>query len=294
VTPETVPATDPRDWRWPDDYILLDDGRLWVRPDLVEPFRKLGWTNAVEILSDERRQVWRRLPSRQNATVRLELSDGRTVYGHLKCHARGTFWVWLRELLAGGAGLPPGLAEAAAVGCCQAAGVATMQVLAAGATAARLPWQRQSFFLSEHLADSQPADDFWQSNVANPARFDGGRRQAFLDALANAARRFHEAGLYHRDFYWCHFLVREPAAGRFVVHLIDLQRVGRPQWLKLRWWLKDLAQLWFSTPGDVTEAEKRRLYQRYCDAASLRWPERLFYRLIRLRAALYAWKERRR
>ena len=68
--------------------------------------------------------------------------------------------------------------------------------------------------------------------------------------MAEIARRFHAAGYNHRDFYTCHFLVKEPSPGQFDVRLIDLQRVQRRRWFRRRWIVKDLAQLAYSAPRD--------------------------------------------
>ena len=74
--------------------------------------------------------------------------------------------------------------------------------------------------------------------------------------MAEIARRFHAAGYNHRDFYTCHFLVKEPAPGQFDVRLIDLQRVQRRRWFRRRWIVKDLAQLAYSAPRDRIGSER--------------------------------------
>lgn len=71
-------------------------------------------------------------------------------------------------------------------------------------------------------------------------------------ARADLARRvgrfvaaFHGTGMCHRDLYLCHiFAELDPAAmhpPRFA--LIDLARVHQPRWRRMRWIIKDLAQL---------------------------------------------------
>ena len=85
--------------------------------------------------------------------------------------------------------------------------------------------------------------------------------------VAHIARRFHAAGYNHRDLYCCHFLIREPAAGRFDIRLIDLQRVQRRRWFRWRWIVKDLAQLAYSRSAASRSAASEQIAL----AAALPW-----------------------
>lgn len=74
-----------------------------------------------------------------------------------------------------------------------------------------------------------------------------------LKALAHFVARFHREGFVHRDLYLCHIFLAEGGGGSdpddFI--LIDLQRVFRPSWRRLRWIVKDLAALDSSTPQAI-------------------------------------------
>ena len=80
--------------------------------------------------------------------------------------------------------------------------------------------------------------------------------------VAGIARRFHAAGFNHRDFYCCHFLVKETSPGRFDVRLIDLQRVQRRRWFRRRWIVKDLAQLASMSPDVYVGCREKVLFLR--------------------------------
>jgi heptose I phosphotransferase len=74
-------------------------------------------------------------------------------------------------------------------------------------------------------------------------------RRALVERLAHLARRMHRGGLNHRDFYLCHFLVRnrfwpdwQPGED-LELHLIDLHRVQVRSRVPGRWVIKDLAGL---------------------------------------------------
>jgi len=71
------------------------------------------------------------------------------------------------------------------------------------------------------------------------------RKRRLVRELALLARKFHELGWCHRDFYLCHVFVHWVEATPRL-SLIDLQRVFRPRWRVWRWRIKDLAQLNYS------------------------------------------------
>lgn len=76
-------------------------------------------------------------------------------------------------------------------------------------------------------------------------RLPAGERRRFLQRIAVMARRFHAAGLVHKDFYIGHVLVA-PKTGEPDLYLIDLQRVARPSVFPSRWVAKDLGSLAYS------------------------------------------------
>ena len=94
----------------------------------------------------------------------------------------------------------------------------------------------ESLLVTAALPDATQADWWIRERPA--------RRAELLSAVAALARRFHQAGLYHQDFYLCHFFVREPAGG-MELSLIDFQRAGLHRGRR-RWIVKDLAELLFS------------------------------------------------
>jgi hypothetical protein len=99
-------------------------------------------------------------------------------------------------------------------------------------------WPRESFLITLEIPGATQAD-WW---------IDGrpGRRRDLAAAVGRLARRFHDAGFHHQDFYLCHFFVREKGGDRaqpLDLHLIDLQRCGRLGSGGRRWLVKDLGQL---------------------------------------------------
>jgi heptose I phosphotransferase len=117
------------------------------------------------------------------------------------------------------------------------------------------PARRQSFVVTEALEETISLEDFcadWEE--APPAtkaelRF----KRALINKLAEVSRRMHESGMNHRDYYLCHFLLdRSAEAMKDSVSmprlsLIDLHRVQIRKRTPLRWIVKDIGGLYFSS-----------------------------------------------
>ncbi len=116
-------------------------------------------------------------------------------------------------------------------------------------------------------------------------------RTAFIHSLADFVRRFHQTGYCHRDLYLCHIFYS--AANGF--SLIDLQRAFHPRLCRRRWILKDLTQLYYSSPGDViSRSDRLRFYLRYCQKERLMSSDRRFIRQLKRKAWRMADREIRR
>lgn len=98
---------------------------------------------------------------------------------------------------------------------------------------------RRSFLMTAEIPDATEGHT-WMAQL--PA---AGRRE-FLRRIAALARKFHGAGLAHKDFYIGHILVA-PVNGSPELFLIDLQRVVKPALFPRRWLLKDLGAMAYST-----------------------------------------------
>jgi len=113
----------------------------------------------------------------------------------------------------------------------------------------------ESFLMTKKIEGAEQAD-WWIEERPE-------KRPALVAAVASLARRFHGAGFHHQDLYLCHFFVREAAGGALDLFLIDLQRAGRHGG-RLRWIVKDLAELHFSMgAAGFGEADWRAFLDRY-------------------------------
>lgn len=108
-----------------------------------------------------------------------------------------------------------------------------------------------------------------------------GRARELSKRLAVLIRRFHDTGFVHRDMYLCHVFWDPDAATESSLHLIDVQRVTRPNWRLMRWIVKDLAALNYSA-SCVGLSRSRRLdfLKEYLGACKLdAMARRLAYRI---------------
>jgi len=115
------------------------------------------------------------------------------------------------------------------------------------------PARRRSFVIAREIGEAVSLETVareWRSLAAQPGMALLKRR--LISALAQIARQLHDAGLNHRDFYLCHFLIRWPGfprrapPGAPALYLIDLHRMQQRRRTPSRWRIKDLAGLLFS------------------------------------------------
>ena len=92
---------------------------------------------------------------------------------------------------------------------------------------------------------------------------DPGAAGGFLPELLELVRRLHRAGWYHRDLYLDHVL---PVGDPERLFLIDLGRARRDARPRARWFVKDLAALWHSTPSGVQPRLGLRFLAGWLDA----------------------------
>ena len=106
------------------------------------------------------------------------------------------------------------------------------------------PATMQSFVMTQDLGEIADAEALSQNWLHLSADF----KAHLIQAIALLASRFHQAGLCHRDFYLCHFVVKkaELAQGQLNLHLIDLHRVLHNQSPSGKGVMKDIAGLFFS------------------------------------------------
>ena len=241
---------------------------LELSPELAAHFGDADPFDAILALEGE---IFREHKNRR--TFRVELS-GRPYF--VKIHGH-TSW---RELLKNGSrGRAPVLTaqpEWDAVKQLERLGVPTVSVAGLGIRG-RSPAGLESFIITEALEGFVHLDDvarLWR-DLPDPTAFRL-RRAAALE-IASAARTLHTNGLNHRDFYLCHFMLRDrdwsvSSALPLDLHVIDLHRMQHRASTPRRWAVKDMAGILFSALDEpMSTGDAIRFMERYFDRPRRAW-----------------------
>ncbi|MDP3609386.1 MAG: lipopolysaccharide core heptose(I) kinase RfaP [Methylophilus sp.] len=108
------------------------------------------------------------------------------------------------------------------------------------------PASLQSFVMTEDLGDIVSLEDLCADWKITPP--DETFKQTLIIAVAQLAAKLHQAGLCHRDFYLCHFVMKQAELKQGVIqlYLIDLHRMLQNQASTGQAVMKDIAGLYFS------------------------------------------------
>ncbi|OHB48397.1 MAG: hypothetical protein A2Y10_09760 [Planctomycetes bacterium GWF2_41_51] len=155
----------------------------------------------------------------------------------------------------------------------QQAGINTPQVIAYGERWNGL-FEKQSFIITEKIPNASSLEE------KLPEIFFSGKNQ-FIKNLAEFVRKFHDTGFRHRDLYLCHIF--SDSHGNFT--LIDLNRAFKPLCFSKKYLIKDLAQLYYSSPGDtITKTDRLRFFLYYFQKEKLTKSDRSIVKKIKLKA----------
>ena len=227
------------------------DGTIWTDSAYGRALRHWGVVGVDAVMRSNQGECLRKLDDRENWFLPTPEGPSRGMYlkKHHPAGRRGLKRSIVEE--------SPGLVEARNIGRLLAAGIGTMRVVAYGEGSASPNGKPgESFLLTESLDGYEPLDDYLRRRFSRGGSEESEAFNRLIDAVAAVARRFHSAGFNHRDFYCCHFFVKEAGDG-FDVRLIDLQRMQYRQSRRRRWIVKDLAQLAYSAPRDSVDCKTR-------------------------------------
>ena len=249
----------------PRRHDALDGLRWWAAPAFADRLAAAGLGTPAALLAARSDDVRRAVGDR--VTCRLDVTGSHVGPAHdgptgffLKTHADPP-----------GTAVGGGRAEANALMALHRLGVPTL-VPAAFAEVVDPDGTVRSGLLTEELAGYEQLDLLLPERFPPSERRDPALRRLVRNT-ARVARRFHRLGFNHRDFYTCHFMVRElieeGRPGHFDVRLIDLHRVERraghvPFWAgQSRWLVKDFSQLIYSLPPTLPCRERVAFLREY-------------------------------
>lgn len=215
----------------------INDQLITVRDELIDAWRDQDIFSLMESMQGE---IAREMKDRQ--TLRFEI-DGQGYYR--KWH-RGVGWKEIiKNYLQLRAPVLGATNEWNALNKLNALGIPSLIPVAYGVQGAN-PARQQSFIVTRELTDVIQLDHFFEQYSV-----DVKAKRRILENVAVIARELHGAGINHRDFYLCHFMLKRPllvdASAIPEIYLVDLHRAQlRPQ-VPERWLVKDLGGLLFST-----------------------------------------------
>ena len=265
----------------PDMVVNADFQSLLAENDLLDYeriFRREGGTVVKKI---EERSV-----------VRLDLvQDGRPRRIFLKRHraVRPDLGAWIGHGFSA-RGLSPGMAEFENIRDFRKSGLPTVTPVAAGERRTG-PFRFESFLVTEDFA---PYVSLERLIRERPERFAGPAgtpwKRRLLSAIGRLAAAMHAQGFNHRDFNATHILIGPgDETGAVFLALFDFQRVDRRTWLRMKWRVKLLAELFFTLPEPLFDREDRRLlYQAFRGAARIRPVDRFLLLLVERKIARIA------
>jgi len=174
-----------------------------------------------------------------------------------------------------------------------------------------LPWwkgnpaRRRSFIITDEILETQSLEEFCSSwRQRPPHQVDEIRYKRWLiESLARIARRLHNSGANHRDFYLVHFLL-QPGVVNGKLHadasrlfVIDLHRMQLRRHTPKRWKIKDVAGLHYSSMDlGLTQRDRLRFIRLYSQAPlreTLDRDRRFWERVERRANRLYTAEQRR-
>ncbi len=271
----------------------LQAGRMWVDPQFRPLLEQLGLDSFEAVMHSTSGKRLRALPDRENWRLELPRPGGGTVGAYLKKH-RSRSWRQRRRARRGRPPEPsPGRVEARNIVRLSRSGIDCMRLVAYGEKLHR-DGLLESFVMTEELEGFTQLDHFLRRRFpprrTGPKTEDDRHLDALIAQVAAVARKFHRLGYNHRDFYCCHFFIREESPGRYKVHLIDLQRVQHRRHFRTRWLVKDLAQLAYSAPAErIGRTHRMAFIKHYFQVKKLRPEHKRFIRRV---LAKWRWMER--
>ena len=198
--------------------------------------------------------------TRQRSVTRVEISsNGEKRYFYFKRHKMA--YLRFRELLyrlLGERRCSQGRREFENICDFRKSGIPTVRPVAAGERSAGL-------FREESVLITEAFDPFvsLEKIIKNRPEFLQGpngekRKMILLEEIARLARHMHQSGFNHQDFNATHLLLYyENESDVPALALFDLQRVDRRKIFRFKWFIKTLAELNYTLPDTLFNAELR-------------------------------------
>lgn len=242
---------------------------FWADPAWKETLHGLGLTSMDAVFAFEGGQSLHKADlASYRSRLRIERPDGPALY--LKRYVNTPRIIQIKNWLAYGRRTAACDLDRLPGEALSEIGIQTPKVVAWGAQWGGL-FEKRSFILTEEIPgaslEKHLPDCLTNLHPLEQVR----QRREFLAKLADWIGTFHRAGFCHRDLYLCHIFLTDKKD----LVLIDLHRTFTPRLFKARYRIKDLTQLYYSSPGQmISRADRLRFYLRYAGREKLTGADR--------------------
>jgi len=218
---------------------------------------------------------------KDRSTIKLLLkSEGGEIGAYLKRYQTPTLKAWIGSLLRFSS--PRGaMEEWENILVFHRRGIPTMVPLSVGLRK-KFVIKRESFLLTREIERVERLNHYLSHHLSPPLNSHQLKdKRALIKELALLVRRMHSLGLNHRDLYLCHILVKKDSYNNWKIYFADLHRVDQRKKVGLRWKVKDLAALNFSSSENlITRADRLRFLIYYQGGGKLDIKSKSFIRKI--------------
>lgn len=257
---------------------------MWL--SIAEHYRKILEQNGLRKFSDfmtyDKGEVIKQIHCRTIMHSDLSSKDGiQSVF--LKRHSeRNNAGEVIRNLLSGFS-ISWGRKEWEVIKAFEESGIPTLTPIAAGED---ISWFRQkSFLMTKGLEEYESLNLFINKHFIPPLTRDKIiKKRGIIKELAQLTKDMHDKGFNHRDFYLNHIFIRDDEGKPIQWSILDLQRVDRRRWFRLRWIIKDLAALNYSALSPfITTTDRIRFLKYYMPQSTASIYKRIFVWMICLK-----------
>ncbi|MCX7846544.1 MAG: hypothetical protein N2595_00710 [bacterium] len=200
---------------------------------------------------------------------------------YLKRHTGVSLWEACVRLMRGEGGTTEAEAEWRGVQLLEEEGIASVPLVAMGRDVRWGFWERGSFVVTGEVSGGRSLEKLLEGGM----ELSWEERVRLTKRLGRLARRLHEAGWVHRDFYLGHIYVVGDVRGAYRLHVLDVQRLRRGARVGNRWSCKDITALYFSSLRlrGVSATDRMRFLATYLGAEGARraWRHRFARRVMK-------------
>jgi serine/threonine protein kinase len=210
---------------------------ILVVPDVIK--QSLSSANTFDALMQLEGKAFRDVKGRK--TIQVQLA-GKSYF--LKQHFGVGWREIIKNLLSFKKPILGAMTEVRAIEKLDNLGIATTPLVAYGQQGSN-PANLQSFVLTQDLGDITSLEDLCTDWKKSPP--DAKFKRRLIMQVAGIAKKLHENGVNHRDFYICHFCLDNTELPAIKLYLIDLHRVLIHAGPSFSANVKDIAALYFSS-----------------------------------------------